>query len=493
MREKSKFRSGRVTQEAYDRYVVYKSALTTLFTNDNQKNIETTTSPGIGIGSYSDDKYELLELKERQGFGNAVRHAMFHHVLTPMVMVVQHDRSLMRHVNVHDIISTMQKHRNEIGYVLLPIKSTDSYAQQWSTKLGQCGFKGKESDIRKYAIHMEKKGVPSESEQQQQQFLLPCLQWYDSTHFAWSDFYREVVFSKKLKLVSRGGFIEDKLGQEQRKTYMKEGIQRSIEFWKLWLYQDNEPKVEKMVAHLDGSSGGYSTEAMLAFRKEREEKLEEKQKGSETVVVVKELVMEEGVMEQEVMEQGGEGEKEKETVVAKEPPVEEPSVEESAATPEEKIFIRACSEGQLETAKNILLGKKININSFTSSGGTAVMFAAQNGHVDVLNFLFENGGNFLVSDYGGSTPFLEAARGGKLNVLIYLSNLGKEICDISMIDSQGWTALHAAACYGYLDCVKCLVERHFPMDKKDVDGKTPLDWAKDCEEVEVVNYLESLL
>ena len=196
---------------------------------------------------------------------------MFHHVKTPMVMVVQHDRSLMRHVNVSDIVSTMREHRDKVGYVLLPISSTNSYAQQWSTKLGQSGFKGKESDIRKYAIQMETSETSETSEvnspsKQQQQFLLPCLQWYDSTHLAWSDFYRDVVFSRDLKLVSRGGFIEDKLGQAQRQTYMKDGIQQSILFWKMWLYQDNEPHVEKMVAHLDGSSGGYSTPEMLAFK-----------------------------------------------------------------------------------------------------------------------------------------------------------------------------------------------------------------------------------
>lgn len=121
------------------------------------------------------------------------------------------------------------------------------------------------------------------------------------------------------------------------------------------------------------------------------------------------------------------------------------------------------------------------------------MFAAQGGHVEVLKFLREKGADLQARDFGGSTPFLEAARGGRLASIEYLSSVGKDVCDISVIDSQGWNALHAAACYGYLDCVQCLVQKKFPVDKKDVDGKTPLDWARDCDRVEVVKFLEGVV
>ena len=266
IREKSKPRSGRVTQELYDRYLQYKLMLA-------QNEL------------FMEENYEMIELKERQGFGFAVRHAMFHHVQTPMVFVVQHDRTLMRHVNMSDIVNVMEQRPKEIGYVLLPFKSTDAYAEQWSTKLGQCGFKGEASNIRQYEITMtdatdrcihqttETKNQTknqTHTQTQTQQHLLPCLRWYDSTHLAYSDFYRNVVFSNDLKLVVRGGFIEDKLGQAQRTYYMDLGIEASIQFWKMWLYQDDRPYVAKMVAHLDGSSGGYSTPEMLKAKLKRE-------------------------------------------------------------------------------------------------------------------------------------------------------------------------------------------------------------------------------
>lgn len=164
----------------------------------------------------------------------------------------------------------------------------------------------------------------------------------------------------------------------------------------------------------------------------------------------------------------------------------------NTSTPEnEKDFIRSCSEGHLHIAKALL--KKVNIECQSMSGGTAAMFAAQGGHVAVLKFLKENNADFQARDYGGSTPFLEAARGGRLASIEYLSSLGKDICDISVVDSQGWTALHAAACYGYLDCVQMLVQKKFPLDKLDVDGKTPLDWAIECDRLEVQNFLEGVV
>lgn len=156
---------------------------------------------------------------------------------------------------------------------------------------------------------------------------------------------------------------------------------------------------------------------------------------------------------------------------------------------DEKDFIRACSEGHLHIAK-ALLKKVSSIECQSMSGGTAAMFAAQGGHVNVLKFLKEKGADFQARDYGGSTPFLEAARGGRLSAIEYLSSLGKDVCDISAVDSQGWTALHAASCYGYLDCVQCLIQKNFPKDKEDIDGKTPLDWAIECERTKVVEFLE---
>ena len=87
--------------------------------------------------------------------------------------------------------------------------------------------------------------------------LLPCLRWYDSTHIAFSKFYREFVFSGERKLVKRGGFIEDKLGQAQSRDVLSRGLDAAVPDWRLWLYQDG---LGRAVSHLDGSSGASAEE-----------------------------------------------------------------------------------------------------------------------------------------------------------------------------------------------------------------------------------------
>jgi ankyrin repeat protein len=171
-------------------------------------------------------------------------------------------------------------------------------------------------------------------------------------------------------------------------------------------------------------------------------------------------------------------------------PVEYASPGKQINPDDEKDFIRACSEGHLHIAK-ALFKKVSSVECQSLSGGTAAMFAAQGGHVNVLKYLKEKGADFQARDYGGSTPFLEAARGGRLSAIEFLASLGRDTCDISAVDSQGWTALHAAACYGYLDCVQCLIQKQFPKDKKDIDGKTPLDWAVECDREAVVEFLKN--
>merc|ERR1712039_1053699 len=74
--------------------------------------------------------------------------------------------------------------------------------------------------------------------------------WHDSTHFASTSYYREFVFGPK-KLVSRGGFIEDKLGQQQGKDLRTLGWE-SHALYGTWLLDDGAPPPTRLVGHLDG-------------------------------------------------------------------------------------------------------------------------------------------------------------------------------------------------------------------------------------------------
>ena len=143
VREQSRFRSGRVTAEAKAAYSEYKEALRALFADG-----------GCAGTCFEGQHCELVELEEHHGFGFAVRRAMFHHVFTPMVLIVQHDRTFTRSAEfLCDVARAMLKRGEdgEVGYVLLPITSTNNYKLQWRTKLGQAGMKGHDADLDRFA------------------------------------------------------------------------------------------------------------------------------------------------------------------------------------------------------------------------------------------------------------------------------------------------------------------------------------------------------
>jgi hypothetical protein len=115
----------------------------------------------------------VLALKERQGFGFAVKAAL-EAVTTPWVMVVQHDHKFVRAVDLPGILHCM-KQNPEVKYVGLLSGTTTKY--QLFTE-------------SKYSIRITesiKSGLP----------LLPLLYWYDKTHVCTTAYYRDFVFKER--------------------------------------------------------------------------------------------------------------------------------------------------------------------------------------------------------------------------------------------------------------------------------------------------------
>ena len=226
--------------------------------------------------------YELVELEQRHGFGFAVRRALFHHVHTPLVIVVQHDRTFCRSAQfLEDIVVKMLAEGEDgcIGYVLLPITSTNKYSNQWQTKLGQVGIKGREADLTRFTIMLDKKvdhavgnavlssdphrcsenaeakvhSLLSQTVKQQIRRRigtgLPKV-WIEVDTFfpafggttlrilRLASSIGTLCFQVREKLVKHGGFIEDKLGQAQSKDVLTRGLDAAVPAWKMWLYQD---------------------------------------------------------------------------------------------------------------------------------------------------------------------------------------------------------------------------------------------------------------
>lgn len=91
-----------------------------------------------------------------------------------------------------------------------------------------------------------------------------------------------------------------------------------------------------------------------------------------------------------------------------------------------------------------------------------------------------------MTDDFGTTPLMAAVERGNLLVVEQILDMG---ADISATDRDLNTALHRAA-RGYSpDMAKLLLERGARLDMKNVDGKTPLDLAREPGSVAAVREL----
>ena len=101
-----------------------------------------------------------------------------------------------------------------------------------------------------------------------------------------------------------------------------------------------------------------------------------------------------------------------------------------------------------------------------------------------------NPGLFTNDEIRGRTPLHYAAQKGHLPVVQHICNL---LEDKNPKDSNDVTPLHSAAGSGHLEVVKFLadhVEDKHPKDGVYWGQETPLDYAKEDGHLEVVKFLE---
>ena len=155
----SNYRSGRVDPPSAARYIDYK------------RKIEDLCEATTGVWS----RCEALFLDRRYGFGFAVREAL-KSCETEFVLVVQHDRSFMRYVDIDSVVLAMDE-KPQMAFVGFHTSSTINYKERM------------ESKYRVMLPYTEAAG----------QRFLPMIYWLDSTHLARSDWYRKFVFGRDEK------------------------------------------------------------------------------------------------------------------------------------------------------------------------------------------------------------------------------------------------------------------------------------------------------
>ena len=106
-----------------------------------------------------------------------------------------------------------------------------------------------------------------------------------------------------------------------------------------------------------------------------------------------------------------------------------------------------------------------------NSGFTALMYAAQFGHRQVVDALLKHDGNVAIrEEETGVTPLMCAAQQGHTSVVKALLNTNAASPDSQ--NHQGWSALFFAAVAEHRPCVKALLQFGAKSNLKDKAGNS---------------------
>ncbi|WP_264336309.1 MULTISPECIES: ankyrin repeat domain-containing protein [unclassified Wolbachia] len=151
----------------------------------------------------------------------------------------------------------------------------------------------------------------------------------------------------------------------------------------------------------------------------------------------------------------------------------------------------AISRGRMELAE-YLIDKGADINRQDNIGRTFLHKAAEGGNLAAVKFLVEKGARLDVLDEWNDTPLHLAANvevnKGHTEVVDYLIKNG---ADINL--THNYTPIHLAITRGNLDMVKCLIDNGADLYIKRACDGTPLTYAKQQGQVEIVNYMDSVM
>ena len=138
-------------------------------------------------------------------------------------------------------------------------------------------------------------------------------------------------------------------------------------------------------------------------------------------------------------------------------------------------LIMAAAKGNVPIVRLLVEKGKADITKANESGETALFSASLHGHLDVVDYLLQQGADKDTACCLNMTSLMAASSNGHLDVVRYLIDQG---CCVNTADMFGRSALHAASQRAHTDVVICLMQQGMAnLDIRDRQARLPIDLA----------------
>jgi ankyrin repeat protein len=135
------------------------------------------------------------------------------------------------------------------------------------------------------------------------------------------------------------------------------------------------------------------------------------------------------------------------------------------------------------TGAHYLLGAQ-GLEERDIHGQTALSYAAEEGHGEVVALLLGKGAQASTRDNNSMTPLMKACDNGHLDVVrMLVQHTGGGALD-ARDRNKGWTALHGAAYWGHEEMVRLLLFAGADPTVTDNEGRTALDISEEVEDAD---------